>query len=197
MALLEHSQAEALRERPVIRTSRLVLRAPRTTDIKSIAALANDLRVAAMTARIPHPYSEANAEEFIAQLPDRDAMVFAIALNGGPLIGLCGIDHERGKNSEIGYWLGAPHWGQGFATEAVQAMLGHAFVNLGLDVLDAGARVVNPASRRVLEKCGFEWTGVILSRVRALGASVPVDRFKLPRERWIALQGADEDRQVA
>ena len=39
----------------------------------------------------------------------------------------------------------------------------------------------NPASRRVLEKCGFEWTGVGLYRIRALASSAPVDRFRLDR----------------
>jgi RimJ/RimL family protein N-acetyltransferase len=47
-----------------------------------------------------------------------------------------------------------------------------------------GARVSNPASRRVLEKCGFQWTGVGLYRIRALASSAPVDRFRLDRRRW-------------
>jgi RimJ/RimL family protein N-acetyltransferase len=47
-----------------------------------------------------------------------------------------------------------------------------------------GARVSNPASRRVLEKCGFQWTGVGLYRIRALASSAPVDRFRLDRKRW-------------
>ncbi len=54
--------------------------------------------------------------------------------------------------------------------------------------LRAGARVVNPASRRVLEKCGFQWTGVELRKVLSLGSSVPVDRFRLDRGVWSSLK---------
>jgi RimJ/RimL family protein N-acetyltransferase len=60
----------------------------------------------------------------------------------------------------------------------------HAFGDLGYDVLVGGARVSNPASRRVLQKCGFEWTGVGLYRIRALASSAPVDRFRLDRGLW-------------
>ena len=75
------------------------------------------------------------------------------------------------------------HWGRGYATEAARAVIAYAFDELGYETLEAGARVTNPASRRVLEKCGYEWTGVVLMRVRALGGvSVPCDRFRLDRE---------------
>jgi RimJ/RimL family protein N-acetyltransferase len=52
----------------------------------------------------------------------------------------------------------------------------------------AGARVSNPASRRVLEKCGFQWTGVGLYRIRALNSSAPIDRFRLDRRLWASLK---------
>ena len=66
----------------------------------------------------------------------------------------------RDDAPEIGYWLGVPFWGNGYATEAARALIDHAFGDLGYAVLTAGARVSNPASRRVLEKCGFQWTGI-------------------------------------
>jgi RimJ/RimL family protein N-acetyltransferase len=72
-------------------------------------------------------------------------------------------------------------WGQGYATEAVRTVIDHAFDDLGYDVVAGGARVSNPASRRALEKCGFQWTGVGLYRIRALASSAPVDRFRLDR----------------
>ena len=89
-----------------------------------------------------------------------------------------------GEHPEIGYWLGVPFWGKGYATEAARAVIDHAFGYLGYDVLVSGARVSNPASRRVLQKCGFEWTGVGLYRIRALASSAPVDRFRLDRRLW-------------
>ncbi len=57
-----------------------------------------------------------------------------------------------------------------------------------IDHLLAGARVLNPASRHVLEKCGFQWTGVELHRFLALGSSTPVDRFKLERGVWSSIK---------
>ena len=104
--------------------------------------------------------------------------MFLITAWDGAVLGCCGIGMRDGEHPEIGYWLGVAFWGKGYATEAVRALIDHAFGELGHDVLVSGARVSNPASRRVLEKCGFEWTGVGLYRIRALalvgaGRSLP------------------------
>jgi len=187
MTLLDRSAPESLRERniPVLATERLILRAPCFEDARAIAALANDRRIAENTLRIPHPYGLADAQSFItaANAPGGE-IVFLIATRGGTVIGACGLARFGEEAPEIGYWLGVPFWGQGYATEAVRAVIDHAFGDLGYDVLVGGARVSNPASRRVLEKCGFQWTGVGLYRIRALASSAPVDRFRLDRRRW-------------
>jgi RimJ/RimL family protein N-acetyltransferase len=191
MALLEQLPGETLRERsiPALETERLVLRAPRLEDVNAIAALANDRRVAEMTSRIPHPYGRADAEQFIAHANTNDsATAFVIILADGTLIGGCGLGVTGGDAPEIGYWLGVPFWGRGYATEAARAVIDHAFIDRGCDVMLGGARVSNPASRRVLEKCGFQWTGVELRRVRAIASSAPVDRFRLDRGLWASLK---------
>jgi RimJ/RimL family protein N-acetyltransferase len=172
---------------PIIETARLVLRAPRRDDAKAIAVLANDRRVAENTARVPHPYAIEDAEQFIAAVNQHDGNAcFAITLGGTP-IGVCGVD-LREDGAEIGYWLGVPYWGRGFATEAVRAVIDHAFGDLAYETLQAGALVSNPASRRVLEKCGFQWTGVRLARVRAINSAAPADRFRLDRGLWASLK---------
>jgi len=79
----------------------------------------------------------------------------------------------------------------------VRALIDHAFTDPGYDALQAGARVTNPASRRVLEKCGFQWTGVGLCRVRALASSVPIDRFRLERSIWASLKSWGAAKRVA
>ncbi|HEY6994123.1 MAG TPA: GNAT family N-acetyltransferase, partial [Xanthobacteraceae bacterium] len=104
------------------------------------------------------------------------------------VLGACGIAKLDGERPEIGYWLGVPFWGKGYATEAARAVIDHAFGDLGYDHLLGGARVSNPASRRVLEKCGFQWTGVGLYRIRAIASSAPVDRFRLDRGLWASLK---------
>jgi RimJ/RimL family protein N-acetyltransferase len=187
MTLLDRSAPESLRERniPVLATERLILRAPCFEDARTIAALANDRRIAENTLRIPHPYGLADAQSFITAANASDGeIVFLIATRGGNVIGGCGIARFGEEPPEIGYWLGVPFWGQGYATEAVRAVIDHAFGDLGYDSVAGGARVSNPASRRVLEKCGFQWTGVGLYRIRALASSAPVDRFRLDRRRW-------------
>jgi RimJ/RimL family protein N-acetyltransferase len=172
---------------PVLATARLVLRAPRRGDVNAIATLVNDRRIAANTARIPHPYAIEDAEQFIASVNKREGEAcFAITLDGAP-IGICSVD-LREDGPELGYWLGVAYWGRGFATEAVRALLDHAFGDLEHETLISGARVNNPASRRVLEKCGFQWTGVRLSRLRAINSAAPIDRFRLDRGLWASLK---------
>jgi RimJ/RimL family protein N-acetyltransferase len=189
MTLSEQAYAPARRDDvvPVLATARLVLRAPRRSDAKAIAALANDRRIAANTARIPHPFAIGDAEQFIASVNKREGEAcFAVTLDGAP-IGVCGVD-LREDGPEMGYWLGVPHWGRGLATEAVRALIDHAFGDLEHETLISGARVNNPASRRVLEKCGFQWTGVRLSRIRAINSAAPIDRFRLDRGLWASLK---------
>jgi RimJ/RimL family protein N-acetyltransferase len=174
---------------PVLETERLVLRAPRLADANAVALLLNDRRIADNLSRVPHPYSRADAEEFITRVNQPGGEVaFLITRPDDTVIGTCGIAKLDGVNPEIGYWLGVPYWRQGHATEAVRALIDHAFADLGLETLQAGARVSNPASRRVLEKCGFQWTGVVLTRIRAIASAAPVDRFRLDRGLWASLK---------
>jgi RimJ/RimL family protein N-acetyltransferase len=174
---------------PVLATKRLVLRAPHAGDATAIASLINDRRIADNTARIPHPYSLADANAFLAQANREPGQPsFLITLADGTLVGGCGIHVSSGGEQELGYWIGVPYWGRGYATEAARAVLDHAFEALRCEQLTSGARVSNPASRRVLEKCGFQWTGVSLIRIRALKSSAPIDRFRLDRGLWASLK---------
>jgi RimJ/RimL family protein N-acetyltransferase len=198
MTLLEHTPTQTARERsiPVLETERLTLRAPRHEDVKAIAMLANDRRIAENTARVPHPYSVADAEQFVTTINRRDGEACFVITLGRAVIGICGVD-PREDGPEIGYWLGVPYWGRGFATEAVRAVIDHAFGDLQLETLQAGTRVSNPASRRVLEKCGFQWTGVRLSRIRAINSAAPADRFRLDRGLWASLKSWGSVKRVA
>jgi len=197
MTLLERIPRETFHEAsiPVLETKRLALRAPRLGDAKTVATLANDRRIAENTARIPHPYKLSDAEDFIARAGKPDEAVFLITLRGKTVIGACGIVLQDAA-PELGYWLGVEHWGQGYATEALHAVIDYAFADLGHEALQAGARVTNPASRRVLEKCGFQWTGVGLRRIRAINSSAPIDRFRLERGIWTALKTWGKSKKV-
>src|SRR3974377_326185 len=181
---------------PALKTTRLSLRAPSHSDVAAMVALAGDRRVAEKTARIPHPYSAADAAGLRASINQTGGeTVFAIELDGA-LIGMCSLDPRR-DGAELGYWLGVPFWGYGYGTEAVRGLIDYAFAKLGHEVLSSGARVSNPASRRVLEKCGFQWTGVQLFRIRAINSAAPIDRFRLDRGLWASLKAWAQARQVA
>lgn len=172
---------------PVLRTERLILRAPRLDDAKTIAKLANERRIAENTARMPYPYRIEDAQEWISSVTAQAAAETFVVTVGGDVIGACGTTLRNGI-PEVGYWLGVPFWGNGYATEAVHALIDDAFAERFHAALQAGARISNPASRRVLEKCGFQWTGVGLYRVLALGSSAPFDRFRLDRAIWTSLK---------
>ena len=200
MTCLETLTPPPLAERciAVLETQRLILRAPQLVDAKAVAALANDRRVAENTARIPHPYRLSDAESWIAATNVQPGeQTFLVTLTDGTVIGGCGLDLREGPNPEIGYWLGVRYWKKGYATEAVRALIDNAFADLDLKALQSSVRVTNPNSRRVLEKCGFQWTGVGLCRIRALGSSVPVDRFRLERGIWTALKSWGPMKRVA
>ena len=175
----------------IIETARLVMRAPVKRDLDGIVELANNPRVAEMTATIPHPYTHADAESWLEKVSSGRGYSLVLFSKGEKrtLVGVAGFGH-RGEehNPEIGYWIGEPHWRQGYATEASRALIDHAFSETAIDALSASCRIQNDASRRVIEKCGFQWTGSGLNQVKALGASVPVDRFVLTRRTWESLR---------
>src|SRR6476620_3488977 len=130
MTLLDAVAAETLRTAnlPVLETERLVLRAPRLDDAEAIATLINDRRIADNLARVPHPYTLTDAEAFIGWASKNDSeAAFLITLADNTLIGGCGVGVLSGTDLEIGYWLGVPHWGNGYATEAAHAVIDHAF----------------------------------------------------------------------
>jgi RimJ/RimL family protein N-acetyltransferase len=172
----------------VLETERLTLRRPTLADVKAVTGLANDRRIAENTRRLPHPYSQDHAIDFVrGTADDNRGTVFLIENNFVP-IGVVGVDWHQPDAPELGYWLGVEHWGQGFGTEAARAVIDFTFEEFEIEQLMAGARVTNPSSRNILEKCGFQWSGVELHRFEALGSSTPVDRFRLARGVWSSLK---------
>jgi RimJ/RimL family protein N-acetyltransferase len=172
----------------VLETERLTLRRPTLADVKAIARLANDRRIAENTRRLPHPYLQEHAVEFVRNVAAQGSeLVFLIEQNFSSL-GMVGISWSEPDAPELGYWLGFEHWGRGFGTEAARAVIDYFFEEFSHETLFAGARVSNPMSRNVLEKCGFQWSGVELHRFEALGSSSPVDCFRLSRGVWSSLK---------
>ena len=175
-------------ERPVLVTQRLVMRAPRESDIPTLMQLADNLHVAQMLARMPHPYGEAEARAFIAMSGQRQpGASYALTLAGtGTFVGCAGLN-VKDRGLELGYWIGEPYWKRGFATEAAHALVDVAFRSTGIQVLHVSVRVINPASRRVIHKCGFQYAGQGMMNSIVAG-QVPIERYRLDRKTWESLR---------
>lgn len=168
-----------------IESNRLKLRRLCVADGARIAQFTNDPGVARMTARIPLPHPVVAAEGFVLIMRARERLgedhVFAIDLKGEGLIGLVGAHKKPNGAFEVGYWIGRPFWGRGYASEALAAFLSEADE---LGALEAGHFVDNPASGRVLEKAGFAYTGEkVLQFSMARGHSAQSHRLVRPAVR--------------
>ena len=151
----------AIELEPVITTPRLRLRKPRRADAAVIADHANDFDVARMTTGMPYPYGVDHAEGFLDQAgeldPGREA-IFVVDHPEHGAIGVLGFDARDGE-LEIGYWIGRPYWGEGYATEAAKGALVWAHATWGRRYMRAGHFADNPASGQVLCNAGFLYTG--------------------------------------
>ncbi len=105
------------------------------------------------------------------------------------LIGITGYLSDGEGSAEIGYWLGRPYWGQGFATEAAGALIAYAFRNDACERLTCGHFLDNPASARVIEKLGFVLVGQEDCWCEARKREVPAMRYELPRPRALKTLG--------
>lgn len=174
---------------PILVTERLVLRPPHHDDIPELAELANNRRIAEMLGRMPHPYNERDARNFVemSRKGERAGCNYAVSIAGtGAFVGCAGLyGGEHGL--ELGYWIGQPYWGQGYATETAHALVDLAFRVTAIDRLHVSCRVINPASRRVIHKCGFQYVGQgMLESITA--GRVPVERYALDRRTWVSLR---------
>ena len=186
-----------------IETERLALRPFRRADAAEFARLAGEWAVASMTSDIPYPFSAAQAVSWLR--PVRGEVRFAIERERR-LIGGAGYYRRPSGVAELGFWLGRPWWGQGYATEATRAIVRHGFGNRRLPGFSSAHFDDNPASARVLAKLGFEAVGrgtiacaarghdveVVtywLDRQRAMLTSPPLVAAQAPRPRWRAWLG--------
>ncbi len=180
------------RKSNILLTANLILRKLQPEDAGPMTDLAGNISVSSMTARVPHPYSLEDAKAFISRCLAVEATgcTYAVTLaKSGVFIGCCGLGSGKGGTApRLGYWLGEPYWGNGYGTEAAHALVDLAFKTTSHEFVNASCRVINPASRRVLEKCGFQKTDNGMIGSLATGAKVPVDYYVLDRNTWISLK---------
>jgi len=174
----------------VVETVRLRIRSYRDDDLADLVALARDWEIARWVGTIPYPYTEADGREWIASVQENHATGkprrFAIALKETDrLIGGVGLDGSTGDGSEepaLGYWLGQPYWGNGYAREAAAAVIDYGFRTLGLETIRAYTDPGNAASQKVLLHCGLKYVGEIelLNPTRHGERRAPLFRISQP-----------------
>lgn len=146
-----------------ITTDRLTIRPPTPGDASAIFHGLNDYEVVKNLGRAPWPYRPEDAESFVARAPLRDPAKerpLSIFHRQHGLIGGTGFHAGEGEPfSEAGIWLARPHWGKGYASEALSAVLGWASGAWGKRAIRAGHFVENEASGRALSRAGMLYTG--------------------------------------
>lgn len=140
-------------------SARLRLRHPRPQDAEAVSALLSDPEVARTTPGLPFPFETSHAETFVAQaaieIAARRGIVLAIEERlSGQMVGCIGAKLSAGT-AELGFWIGRPFWGRGYASEATLRCLRLLFRDCGAGLVWASLDPANGASRRVLEKAGF------------------------------------------
>lgn len=184
---------------PRLTTRRLVLRAPVAADVPAIARYLNNFAVVGNLARVPYPYSVADAEHWLNALPESprpEATPFAIELPEAGYIGTVGFQVTNGE-PELGYWLAEPFWHRGIMTEAAAAVIAWYFGLARSDLIRSGVFHFNRASLAVQRKLGFVETGESLRHCLARGEEVRHIDTELSRESWAGAVARAEAERVA
>jgi [ribosomal protein S5]-alanine N-acetyltransferase len=176
-----------MKQQPTLRTARLMLRPFTLDDAPAIERLAGAYEVALNTLLIPHPYPEGAAAEWIEshqQSFEEDKIQHFAIDAGGELVGAIGLIFKGEGVAEIGYWIGVPYWGRGYATEAAQAVVRHGFETCGLQRIFAGHFVRNAQSGRVLQKAGMRYEGTLRRHQPKWGELLDIAFYGVLREEW-------------
>jgi RimJ/RimL family protein N-acetyltransferase len=172
-----------------MRTERLVLAPLDPRHAPALFELLNDWDVVKMLSEVPWPLRYEDVESFLAS-KHKETEDFIILDTSGP-IGVMGIKKPGSgevprKMPRLGYWIGKPHWGRGYGTEAVAALVDHAFATHNHDRVGAGVFCENAASQRLLQKLGFIAVAPKMVQSRARGKAVDAIDMQITRAEWEA-----------
>jgi [ribosomal protein S5]-alanine N-acetyltransferase len=171
---------------PILKTERLTLRPFTLADAPAMQQLAGAYEVALNTLMIPHPYPEGAAEWWIgthqAEFDEDRSVNFAI--DDGRLNGAIGLMNIRDGIAEIGYWIGVPFWGRGYASEAARAVVRYGFEERGFHRIFAQHFTRNPASGRVLQKVGMTYEGLLRGHLKKWDEYLDLACYGILRSEW-------------
>ncbi|MGB0798744.1 MAG: GNAT family N-acetyltransferase, partial [Planktomarina sp.] len=160
-----------------LNTARLRLVPRSQDDPRDLSDALNDADVIRWLSHVPFPYSMADAKEFLNTSQFPNGLEWSIYDATG-LVGAISVD------GNMGYWLRTSAWGKGYMTEAGDAAIDAFFLGTASDTLTVHHAVENIASRRVIEKMGFEFTHMDDSHYPARGRTIPSCHYQLSRDRW-------------
>ena len=170
----------------MMETDRIILRPWQEDDAEALFKWASDPEVGPRAGWPPHKSVE-ESREIIRTLFGGEGMWAVVLKETGTPIGCVGYLPSSSSNlqitddeCEVGYWIARPYWGQGICTEALRLIINHCIREKGFKVLWGDYFPENPASGKVMEKCGFVDTGrEILCPNLEVGADRPVKVMKL------------------
>ena len=175
---------------PDLETEDLILRKPRIRDAKDIYSYASDPEVARYVLWEPHR-SVSETASFIRDLRARIRAgcpsSWVVVLRGtGTVIGTVGLVWYSAENNaaELGYSFSREYWNHGYATQALRAVIDAVFSSLPLNRLEAQHDVRNPASGRVMQKCGLTQEGILRGRILNKGEYVDTALYSILRSDW-------------
>lgn len=158
-----------------LKTERLVLRDWRETDLEDFYEYAKNPNVGPNAGWRPHN-DKAESLKILKEFIKNDDVWAVTEKPTGKAIGSLGL-HKDGKRENdkarmIGYVLSEPYWGKGLMTEAVKRVLAYSFEELGLEIVTIFHFSFNQRSKRVIEKCGFNYEGTLRMAVRLFDGRV-------------------------
>ncbi len=179
---------------PILESDRVLLRPYVEQDAARVQSLAGDRAIADTTLNIPHPYEDGMAEQWIGKHRGLFAagthVIYAVTERAtSELLGTVGLTVERRFNkANLGYWIGKPYWGQGFATEAAGLIVAYGFRELGLHRIASMHIVRNPASGKVMQKLGMQYEGTLRADTMKWGRYEDLCVYGLLVDEWKAEQ---------
>lgn len=170
-------------------TARLQLREFTYGDLPALTAWSVDPRVTRHLLFGPRDAAAArrHLDEVIEAQSARARRFWELAIArscDGVAVGACDLTLHSREELEVGYLLARPHWGQGYATEALRAILAAGFDGLGVTRIVASTAVENLRSTRVLERAGLRWESLLRAHARGRGRTWDVHLYCLGRDNW-------------
>lgn len=174
---------------PTLTTPRLILRPFQLADAKEVQRLAGDYAIAKTTLNVPHPYEDGMAETWIQaqqqEFENGTHVVFAITHRVQHyLIGAIGLSNIKKEfdTAELGYWIGVPHWNNGYGTEATAAIIKYGFTDLNLNRIYAHHFQQNPASGRIMQKVGMTHEGQLRQHVKKWDRYIDIEVYGILKD---------------